>query len=122
MMREIGKHIKDDGTINADEFKIIYVAPMCSLIQEMVGNFGRRLANYNLSVSKLTFNHSHTDYRTDYNRFILMYSSILICAEEKCRIIQLEFYLLQSLYIAFAKHAKRNVRNKHRTKNFIFVF
>lgn len=41
MMREIGKHINPDGTINADEFKIIYVAPMRSLVQEMVGNFGR---------------------------------------------------------------------------------
>lgn len=41
MMREIGKHINSDGTINADEFKIIYVAPMRSLVQEMVGNFGK---------------------------------------------------------------------------------
>lgn len=54
MMREIGKHINADGTINADEFKIIYVAPMRSLVQEMVGNFGKRLANYNLTVSELT--------------------------------------------------------------------
>lgn len=41
MLREIGKHINADGTINADEFKIIYVAPMRSLVQEMVGNFGK---------------------------------------------------------------------------------
>lgn len=41
MMREIGKHINSDGTINADEFKIIYVAPMRSLVQEMVGNFSK---------------------------------------------------------------------------------
>lgn len=41
MMREVGKHINSDGTINADEFKIIYVAPMRSLVQEMVGNFGK---------------------------------------------------------------------------------
>ena len=39
MMREIGKHINSDGTINTDEFKIIYVAPMRSLVQEMVGSF-----------------------------------------------------------------------------------
>jgi pre-mRNA-splicing helicase BRR2 len=38
MMREIGKHINPDGTINADEFKIIYVAPMRSLVQEMVSD------------------------------------------------------------------------------------
>jgi pre-mRNA-splicing helicase BRR2 len=41
MLREIGKHINADGTINTDEFKIIYVAPMRSLVQEMVGNFGK---------------------------------------------------------------------------------
>ena len=39
MLREIGKHVNSDGTINKDEFKIIYVAPMKSLVQEMVGNF-----------------------------------------------------------------------------------
>jgi pre-mRNA-splicing helicase BRR2 len=41
MLREIGKHINSDGTINADEFKIIYIAPMRSLVQEMVGSFGK---------------------------------------------------------------------------------
>lgn len=39
MLREIGKHVNADGTINKDEFKIIYVAPMKSLVQEMVGTF-----------------------------------------------------------------------------------
>ena len=39
MLHEIGKHVNSDGTINADEFKIIYVAPMRSLVQEMVGSF-----------------------------------------------------------------------------------
>lgn len=38
-MREVGKHVNADGTINADDFKIIYIAPMKSLAQEMVGNF-----------------------------------------------------------------------------------
>jgi hypothetical protein len=28
-----------DGTINVDEFKMIYIAPMRSLVQEVVGNF-----------------------------------------------------------------------------------
>lgn len=50
MMREIGKHINPDGSIKGDEFKIIYVAPMRSLVQEMTGSFGKRLASYNLQV------------------------------------------------------------------------
>ena len=41
MMREIGKHVNSDGLINVDEFKIIYIAPMRSLVQEMVGNFSK---------------------------------------------------------------------------------
>lgn len=36
MLREIGKHINQDGTIAADQFKLVYVAPMRSLVQEMV--------------------------------------------------------------------------------------
>jgi len=28
-----------DGLINTDEFKIIYIAPMKSLVQEIVGSF-----------------------------------------------------------------------------------
>ena len=41
IMREIGKHVNADGTINSDDFKIIYIAPMKSLAQEMVGNFSK---------------------------------------------------------------------------------
>ena len=43
ILREISKHINLDGTINVDEFKIIYIAPMRSLVQEMVMNFGNVL-------------------------------------------------------------------------------
>ena len=39
ILREVGKHINLDGTINLEEFKAIYVAPMKSLVQEMVANF-----------------------------------------------------------------------------------
>ncbi len=54
ILREIGKHIEEDGTIRADEFKVIYIAPMKSLVQEMVGNFTKRLAAYGLNVGELT--------------------------------------------------------------------
>lgn len=80
MMREIGKHINDDGTINADEFKIIYVAPMRSLVQEMVGNFGRRLACYNLTVSELTGDHQLT-------REQIAATQVIVCTPEKWDII-----------------------------------
>lgn len=55
MLREIGKHVNEnDGRIRTDEFKIIYIAPLKSLVQEMVGSFGKRLAAYNLRVAELT--------------------------------------------------------------------
>ena len=36
ILREVGKHVNDDGTVNVQDFKLIYVAPMRSLVQEMV--------------------------------------------------------------------------------------
>ncbi|XP_014208524.1 putative U5 small nuclear ribonucleoprotein 200 kDa helicase [Copidosoma floridanum] len=80
MMREIGKHINSDGTINAGDFKIIYVAPMRSLVQEMVGNFGKRLATYNLTVSELTGDHQLT-------REQIADTQVIVCTPEKWDII-----------------------------------
>ncbi|ORZ39296.1 pre-mRNA-splicing helicase-like protein BRR2 [Catenaria anguillulae PL171] len=44
----------DTGAIALDAFKIIYVAPMKALVQEMVGNFGQRLAPFGIKVGELT--------------------------------------------------------------------
>ena len=41
ILREIHKHMDSDGSVNLDEFKIIYIAPMKSLVQEMVANFSK---------------------------------------------------------------------------------
>ncbi|KAF2766872.1 Sec63-domain-containing protein [Teratosphaeria nubilosa] len=55
MLREIGKH-RDPATgdIDLDSFKIIYIAPLKALVQEQVGNFGKRLEPYGIKVSELT--------------------------------------------------------------------
>ncbi|KAI9220719.1 Sec63 Brl domain-containing protein [Blastocladiella britannica] len=42
------------GDIALDAFKIVYVAPMKALVQEMVGNFERRLKPYGIKVGELT--------------------------------------------------------------------
>ena len=52
ILREISKHINLDGTINADEFKVIYVAPMKSLVQEMVANFSKVYSVFTYFISK----------------------------------------------------------------------
>ncbi|KAK8164432.1 DEAD/DEAH box helicase domain-containing protein [Phyllosticta citrichinensis] len=55
MLREIGRHRNPEtGEINLDEFKIIYIAPLKALVQEQVGNFGKRLEPYGIKVSELT--------------------------------------------------------------------
>lgn len=50
ILREFSKHMNEDGSIRKDEFKCIYIAPMRSLVQEMVGNFKKRLEPYNIQV------------------------------------------------------------------------
>ncbi|KAK3114633.1 Pre-mRNA-splicing helicase BRR2, partial [Teratosphaeriaceae sp. CCFEE 6253] len=51
MLREIGKHRDPTtGDIALDEFKIIYIAPLKALVQEQVGNFGKRLEGYGIKV------------------------------------------------------------------------
>lgn len=55
MLREIGKNRNPEtGEIMLDDFKIIYIAPLKALVQEQVGNFGKRLEPYGIKVSELT--------------------------------------------------------------------
>ncbi|KAL8243569.1 hypothetical protein R6Q59_009827 [Mikania micrantha] len=55
MLREIGKHRNPDtGEIMLDDFKIIFIAPLKALVQEQVGNFGKRLEPYGIRVAELT--------------------------------------------------------------------
>jgi pre-mRNA-splicing helicase BRR2 len=55
ILREIGKHRDPvSGVIRKDDFKIVYIAPLKALVQEQVGNFGKRLEPFGLRVSELT--------------------------------------------------------------------
>jgi len=54
IMHEIGLNRSAEGEIDKSAFKIIYIAPMKSLVQEMVGNFTARLSPYGLTVKELT--------------------------------------------------------------------
>ena len=55
ILREIGKHRNpENGEIVLDDFKIVYIAPLKALVQEQVGNFGKRLEPYGIRVSELT--------------------------------------------------------------------
>ncbi|KZZ89423.1 Sec63 domain protein [Moelleriella libera RCEF 2490] len=55
ILREIGKNRNPEtGDIDLDAFKIVYIAPLKALVQEQVGNFGKRLESYSIRVSELT--------------------------------------------------------------------
>jgi pre-mRNA-splicing helicase BRR2 len=54
MLREIGLHQQSDGSFDTSAFKMIYVAPMKSLVQEMVLNFTPRLKPFGMNVAELS--------------------------------------------------------------------
>ena len=67
MLHEIGKHMKDSSaeespgiSLALDDFKIVYIAPMKALVQEMVRNFSARLEPYGITVAELTGDSSLT--------------------------------------------------------------
>lgn len=61
MLHEIGLHYNaQSDTVDLTAFKIVYVAPMKSLVQEMVYNFGQRLAPFGVTVRELSGDSSLT--------------------------------------------------------------
>ncbi|KAH7137213.1 Sec63 Brl domain-containing protein [Dactylonectria estremocensis] len=55
ILREIGKHRNPEtGDIDLDAFKIVCIAPLKALVQEQVGNLGKRLESFGIRVSELT--------------------------------------------------------------------
>ncbi|TFY55063.1 hypothetical protein EVJ58_g8480 [Rhodofomes roseus] len=55
ILNELGKYRDEQtGAFDLDSFKIIYVAPMKALVQEMVGNFSSRLSVFGVKVGELT--------------------------------------------------------------------
>ncbi|VDK71756.1 unnamed protein product, partial [Onchocerca ochengi] len=80
ILREISKHMNADGSIRMDEFKCIYIAPMKSLVQEMVGNFTKRLAPYKITVGEMT-----GDQQMNKEQF--MQTQVIVCTPEKYDIV-----------------------------------
>ncbi|BGP06391.1 Pre-mRNA-splicing helicase BRR2 [Rhodotorula toruloides] len=55
ILNELAKHRNEaTGEFDFSAFKIVYVAPMKALVQEMVGNFTKRLSPYGVVVNELT--------------------------------------------------------------------
>eukprot|EP00003_Mantamonas_plastica_P009401 TRINITY_DN1876_c0_g1_i1.p1 TRINITY_DN1876_c0_g1~~TRINITY_DN1876_c0_g1_i1.p1 ORF type:complete len:2192 (+),score=792.85 TRINITY_DN1876_c0_g1_i1:639-7214(+) len=54
MLQTIHQYMDQDGNIDLDGFKIVYIAPMKALVQEVVMNFGERLESYGIQVAELS--------------------------------------------------------------------
>jgi pre-mRNA-splicing helicase BRR2 len=60
MLNELSKVRDEQGNFDLDSFKIVYIAPMKALVQEMVGSFGERLAYLGVKVGELSGDHQMT--------------------------------------------------------------
>ncbi|CAF1042145.1 unnamed protein product [Adineta steineri] len=80
ILHEIGKHILPDSSINTNEFKIVYIAPMKSLVQEIVQTFTKCLNPYGIKVSELTGDHQLTSEQINQTQ-------VIVCTPEKWDIV-----------------------------------
>ncbi|GMI03497.1 hypothetical protein TrVE_jg11861 [Triparma verrucosa] len=79
MLNIMGQYMHN-GVVDAKAFKIVYVAPMKALVQEVVKNFGRRLKAYDLSVRELSGDSTLT-------RQQIMDTNVIVTTPEKWDII-----------------------------------
>lgn len=55
ILQQIALHMnKEDGSIDHNNYKIVYVAPMKALVAEVVGNLSNRLQDYGVTVKELS--------------------------------------------------------------------
>ncbi|KAL6051437.1 U5 small nuclear ribonucleoprotein helicase [Balamuthia mandrillaris] len=54
MFHEIGLNMNEDGTVNLENFKMVYIAPMKSLVHEMVLKFSSLLQPLGITVKELS--------------------------------------------------------------------
>ena len=76
----MSKHYDPETQTFVASFKVIYIAPMNSLVQEMVGNFTNRLKHYNMKVGELTGDSQMTKQQ-------ISEASIIVATPEKWDVI-----------------------------------
>lgn len=80
VLREIGMHRDESGAVQLDAFKVVYVAPMKSLVREMVMTFSKRLKPFGVRVMELSGD-------TQLSREQLRDTQILVTTPEKWDIV-----------------------------------
>ena len=80
ILREISKYIQESEPWNFENMKVIYIAPMKSLVQEVVLNFRKRLGHYGIIVDEMT---GDSQLKKEQAR----QTHIIVCTPEKWDII-----------------------------------
>lgn len=80
MLREIGTSRDENGKLNLNEFKVVYIAPMKSLVREIVMKFTKRLSPYGIKVAELSCD-------SQLNREQLNSTQVIVSTPEKWDIV-----------------------------------
>ena len=72
MLHEIGLHMSESfDTLEDKDFKMVYIAPMKALVQEVVGNLTERLSTFGIVVQELTGDRNMTKQQIDETQVIV---------------------------------------------------
>ncbi|XP_050375603.1 DExH-box ATP-dependent RNA helicase DExH12-like [Argentina anserina] len=72
ILQQFALHMnKEDGSINHNAYKIVYVAPMKALVAEVVGNLSNRLQDYGVTVRELSGDQSMTRQQIEETQIIV---------------------------------------------------
>ncbi|KAL3845926.1 hypothetical protein ACJIZ3_003329 [Penstemon smallii] len=71
ILQQIALNRNDDGSINHNNYKIVYVAPMKALVAEVVGNLSHRLEHYGVKVKELSGDQSLTRQQIEETQIIV---------------------------------------------------
>ncbi|GFE52758.1 sec63 domain-containing DEAD DEAH box protein [Babesia ovis] len=80
MLSVMAKHRDEHGNLNLQDFKIVYISPMKSLVMEQAQSFSLRFAPYGMTVRELTGDMSLT-------RNQLMETQLLVVTPEKWDVV-----------------------------------
>ncbi|KAK9927935.1 hypothetical protein M0R45_025095 [Rubus argutus] len=72
ILQQFALHMnKEDGSINHNAYKIVYVAPMKALVAEVVGNLSNRLQDYGVTVRELSGDQTMTRQQIEETQIIV---------------------------------------------------
>ncbi|KAM5561842.1 DExH-box ATP-dependent RNA helicase DExH12-like [Rosa sericea] len=71
ILQQFALHMNEDGLINHNAYKIVYVAPMKALVAEVVGNLSSRLQEYGVTVRELSGDQTLTRHQIEETQIIV---------------------------------------------------